>query len=121
MMPTIVFFEIPANDIDCAKDFYSDLFSWRIEHIPGMDYWGIDADENTGRASGGMLKRAHPDQRITNYIGVSSVEEYSSKVNALGGKILLPKNAVPGRGYFAVCQDTEGNVFILWESDEKAR
>ena len=24
-------------------------------------------------------------------------------------------------GYFAVCMDTEGNVFGLWEEDPKAR
>lgn len=121
MMSDIVFFEIPANDVDRAKGFYSDLFSWRIERIPGIDYWEINANENTGRASGGMLKRVRHEQRITNYIDVSSVEEYSAKVKELGGKIILPKKAVPGKGYFAVCQDTEGNAFILWESDEKAR
>jgi len=27
---------------------------------------------------------------------------------------------VPQMGYFAVCQDTEGNAFGLWESDPAA-
>jgi predicted enzyme related to lactoylglutathione lyase len=27
---------------------------------------------------------------------------------------------VPGMGYFAICLDTEGNTFGLWESDSSA-
>jgi hypothetical protein len=28
---------------------------------------------------------------------------------------------VPQMGYFAVCQDTEGNSFGLWENNENAK
>jgi len=39
-MPTIVHFEIPADDVDRAKYFYTDLFNWKIEEIPAMGgYW----------------------------------------------------------------------------------
>jgi hypothetical protein len=31
-MPTIVHFDIPADDIEGAKKFYSDLFGWKIEN-----------------------------------------------------------------------------------------
>jgi len=27
---------------------------------------------------------------------------------------------VPGMGWFAVCQDTEGNMFGLWQADPAA-
>ncbi len=120
-MPNIVFFEVPANDVARAKGFYSDIFDWRINRIPGMDSWEINTNDQVGLTSGGMLRREHPKQRITNYIDVSSVDKYSAKVIELGGKIILPKRAVHGLGYFAVCQDTEGNAFILWESDNRAR
>jgi hypothetical protein len=36
-MPTIVHFEIPADDVDRAKKFYSDLFEWKMEEWPGAD------------------------------------------------------------------------------------
>jgi predicted enzyme related to lactoylglutathione lyase len=32
----------------------------------------------------------------------------------------MAKTAVPQMGYFAVCQDPEGNPFGLWESDPAA-
>jgi len=55
-----------------------------------------------------------------NYIGVSSVDEYLAKVEKLGGKVLMPKSAVPRLGYLAICMDTENNTSGLWEEEEKA-
>jgi predicted enzyme related to lactoylglutathione lyase len=49
------------------------------------------------------------------------VEKFSAKVQKLGGKICMPKTAVPRMGYFAICQDTENNSFGLWEKDDTAK
>ena len=43
-----------------------------------------------------MGKRETADQRIVNYVGVSSIDEYLSKVEKLRGKVLMQKTAVPG-------------------------
>ena len=55
------------------------------------------------------------------HFGVPSVDEYSAKVEKLGGKIVVPKSAVPGWGYFAICMDTENNVFGIFEADYTAK
>ena len=65
---------------------------------------------------GGLMKRKDPQQPNLNYIGVPSIDEYSKKVNELGGKVVMPKTEIPGYGYFAVCMDTEKNAFALWET-----
>jgi uncharacterized protein len=117
-MSSIVHFEIPADDMKRAKAFYSNLFGWKIEEIQGMDYSMIDV---YGAPGGGMMKRMHPDQQITDYIGVPSVDEYAAKVEKLGGKIIVPKKAVPGMGYFVICMDTENNAFGIWEMDQTAK
>ena len=62
-----------------------------------------------------------PEHRLTNYINVSSVDEYKSKVEEAGGKVVAPKHAVPGMGYFALCLDTENNPFAIWETNENAK
>ncbi len=116
-MPSIVHFEIPADDLDRAREFYTNLFGWKIESFSGMDYMMID----TFGPGGGMMTRVHPGQQITDYFGVPSVDEYAVKVEELGGKVLMPKTAVPGMGYFVICQDTEGNVFGIWEMDMGAK
>ncbi|HLA84963.1 MAG TPA: VOC family protein [Thermoguttaceae bacterium] len=124
-MPTIVHFEIPADDISRARKFYADLFGWKIEPYGDKspaEYYMIDTCEKEGTANlcGGMMARQTPQHPITNYIGVSSVDEYVHKVESLGGRVVMLKTLVPGHGYFAVCLDTEGNVFGLWESLESA-
>ena len=131
-MPTIVHFEIPADDVERAKKFYTDLFGWKMEKRPGMDrgnsssnmeYWMITTTDEKGNKAlgGGMMKRKMPLQPNINYIGVKSVDEYSSKVEKVGGKVVVSKSAVPEMGYFAVCLDTENNAFAIWESSESAK
>jgi len=119
MKHVIVHFEIPADDLDRAQKFYSELLGWRITREPGSEYYLIQTGEE-GDLGGGMMKRMHPQQTPVNYIQVESVEEYSKKVVALGGQLIVPKTAVPTMGYFAQCFDTEGNVFALWEEDASA-
>ncbi|KJR40488.1 glyoxalase/bleomycin resistance protein/Dioxygenase, partial [Candidatus Magnetoovum chiemensis] len=108
-MPTIVHFEIPSDDVERTIKFYTELFDWKIQKAPGeMEYWFISTGEepsSCGSASicGGLMKRQAPQHTITNYIGVSSVDDYVKKVETLGGTIVMPKTAVPQFGYFAVC------------------
>jgi uncharacterized protein len=126
-MPTIVHFEVPADDVERSRKFYSDLFGWKFEKWPGMEsgmeYWIINTTDNEGgkAVGGGMMKRQNPQQGITNFIDVTSVDEYSAKVQSLGGKIVAPKQAVPTMGYFAVCLDTENNTFGIWETNPNAK
>ena len=122
-MSSIVWFEIPADDVERAKSLYGALFDWKIEKFPGpMEYWHIDTGGSDDAPDGGLLKRQQPQQQgITNYIGVTSVDESAAKVEKLGGKICLPKTAVPQMGYFVICQDPENNVFDLWERNDGAK
>lgn len=123
-MAKFMHFDLPADDLERAKRFYSELFEWKFNKLPGpMEYYFIEtSDENGDKGlAGGMGKRGAPDQKITNYIGVDSVDEYVKKVEEYGGKVLRPKMAVPGFGYLAVCMDTEGNTFGLWQDDKEAK
>lgn len=123
-MPTITHFMVPAEDIERAKKFYSELFDWKIEKLPGpIEYYQIETKSESGEKGigGGMVKRENPSQAITNYIDVPSIDEYIAKVEKLGGKVVVPKMAVPGEGYTAVCLDTENNTFGLWETDKNAK
>jgi predicted enzyme related to lactoylglutathione lyase len=118
---SLVWFEIPADDLKRAQKFYSKLFGWKIEAFPGMpDYWHIDTGGDDASPDGGMTKRHYPDEPVTNYVLVASVEKSAAQVKKLGGKITKPKTEVPGMGFFVICEDTEGNAFALWEKIEAA-
>ena len=79
-IPCIVHFEIPADDVERARKFYSTLFGWKIEKIEVrkdgdiMDYWMIstsfrgDSNEKSSALGGGLIKRQDPQQPNLNYI-----------------------------------------------------
>lgn len=120
---TIVHFEIPANDVEKLKKFYTDLFGWKMEKMFGMEYYGVstvpmDEKGNLIRpgVNGGLYKKNKTEQQSVNYIGVESVDEYSKKVTDLGGQIVIPKTEVQGVGWFALALDPEGNHFGIFES-----
>ena len=72
--------------------------------------------------NGGLFKRQTPEQvGLLNYIDVESIDDYSAKVEQLGGKIIMPKTPVPGMGWFVICLDTENNTFAIWQNDENAK
>ena len=113
-------FEIPVDDMVRAQKFYNDLFGWEITSAgPDFtDYLIIKTGE--GGLGGGMMKRSNPDQQPINYISVDNIDEAVTKVEALGGQVLMPKMPVKGMGWNAVCRDTENNGFGLWQDDKTA-
>jgi uncharacterized protein len=138
-MPTIAHFEIPSDNLERTKKFYTELFGWKMEKMPGTDqreYWTFftttnDRGSSSGggggggdelrTVSGGMMERQMPQEPIMIYIGVDSVTEYSNKVERLGGKVIKQKTEVPGYGWFAICTDTENNGFALWEANTNTK
>jgi predicted enzyme related to lactoylglutathione lyase len=34
-MPTVVHFEIPSDNLERTKKFYTELFGWKMEKMPG--------------------------------------------------------------------------------------
>ena len=124
---SLVWFEIPADNVGRAKTFYSDLFGWNIAPFPGMQgpeaqsYLHVDTGGDDASPDGGLMARKQAEQGITQYISVASVSDSEAKVKKLGGKICMAKTAVPQMGYFAICQDTENNTFAIWEMNKKAK
>lgn len=129
-MNKIVHFEIPVDDIERAKDFYS-IFGWQMEKYPmpdGSEYIGIrtvEVDETThmpkeaGAINGGMMKRSDVVKAPVLAVMVDSVDEALKKVEVAGGKMVMPKVEIGGMGYYAYVSDTEGNVVGLWENIKK--
>jgi uncharacterized protein len=106
--------QLNTSDPERGRDFYAQLFGWRIEPVPGGDqpYWGIYNDE---RLNGGMM-HLQPDAGAPShwlvYFGSAGVDEDATKVTELGGQVLVPPLDVPG-GRVAVAQDPHGAFFGL--------
>ena len=117
----IIHFEVPADDVEKLRQFYSTLFGWKIEKTPGpVDYWMINTvpvDEKgmplRPGVNGGMMKKQSPEHKPVNYIAVESVDKYAKKIETLGGKVIVPKTEVPGIGWWVLALDPEGNQFAI--------
>jgi predicted enzyme related to lactoylglutathione lyase len=115
-LPRVVHFEISADDPARAEKFYKDVFGWSTQNWGGpRDYRVVTtgADDEPG-INGGIFKRDGPTNFV-NTIEVPSLEEYVERVTAVGGKLAVPKTEIPGVGFLAYCNDTEGNVFGILE------
>lgn len=87
-----------------------------------MEYWMIKTGKKKEEGiNGGLSKKGETGMPNMNTIDVPSVDKFSKKIQAKGGKVLMPKMAIPKVGWFATCQDTEGNTFGIIEFDKKAK
>jgi hypothetical protein len=122
-MPRVLHFELNADDPARAVQFYQKAFGWTIQKWAGPeDYWLCMTGEACQPGiDGGIMHRMSPGATTINTIDVPSVDESVTKILAAGGKVLRPKMAVPGVGYMAYCEDTEGNVFGIMQEDTAAR
>jgi uncharacterized protein len=121
-MPRVVHFEIPADNPERAAAFYKKAFGWKIEKWPGpMDYWMVNTGPDGAPGINGALMKKGDVSNTTNTIGVESLDKAVAAVTGAGGKLITPKTPVPTVGYFAYCQDTEGNLFGVMQFDPNAK
>jgi predicted enzyme related to lactoylglutathione lyase len=120
-MPRVIHFEVHADQPERAIKFYKDVFDWKIEKWPSMDYWLITTGEKDDPGIDGAITPRMDKNTTVNTIGVDSIDKYVAKVLASGGKVVMPKGPIPGVGYFAGCIDSEGNSFGLMQSDPNAK
>ncbi len=121
-MPRVIHFELGADNPERAIKFYSKVFNWKIEKWAGpQGYWLITTgtDEQPG-INGAIMRRQDPAATTINSIDVPSVDDFAARIVKNGGKIIAPKMPIPGVGYFAYCQDTEGNTFGIMQADKSA-
>ncbi len=119
-MNRVVHFEIPAQDLNRAKKFYSENFGWKlIQYGPEMGNYVLaqtgPTDENgmpqdKAFINGGLMNR---DPSATSPVLVIAVEDADAavaKVTKSGGKLVGEILDIPNVGRYARVQDTEGNV-----------
>ena len=114
-------FEIPVDDPDRAEKFYGSVFGWSFQRYPGApQYYGLATTGESDPGINGALFQRGADSETTLTMSVDSIEKATAKIESAGGKVVQGKTPIPTMGWFAVCQDTEGNRFGLFTNDPKA-
>lgn len=119
MTNSINWFEIPVKDFKRAKTFYSTLLGEDIQEMPHptFKYGMLPYDTQNGGVGGGIVEGEGFEPSTTGaliYLNCGDDLSVSlSKVEAAGGKILLPKTSIGPNGFMAHFTDTEGNKVAL--------
>jgi predicted enzyme related to lactoylglutathione lyase len=112
----VAWFEIPSRDLNRAQRFYETILQCTMK----KDDFGTKEDvvcvfpaEQTG-VSGALIKRSfqRPGSEGTMvYLRCDGkLDAVISRVEAAGGKVIVPRTPVPGGyGAFACMRDSEGN------------
>lgn len=120
MANPFVHVELLTSDVARAKEFYSGLFDWKLEDVPGMEYTMINVGEGTG---GGMMKNPLPDAPSIwiAYVLVDDVAAATTKAGSLGATVCKPVTEIPGVGWFSVITDPTGATLALWQMNPEYR
>ena len=123
MSGPVVHFEIPADDVARAADFYAQAFDWDVNAMPDMGYALLMTTPSTergpkepGAINGGMLARKEPVTAPVVVIQVDSIDDALKRVESLGGRTVSGREPVSTMGFAAYFTDSEGNVLGLWEN-----
>jgi uncharacterized protein len=109
---TISWFEIPTSDFPRAIRFYETIFASPLQHLadwPNLAIFPYQRPGVSGALAIGEGHRPSPDGVVIYLVCDGRIDEVLGRVAGAGGKIVEPKNHLPGVGWVAQILDSEGN------------
>jgi len=116
-MRPIVHVEISATDSDAQKAFYSALLGWEINEVPMGDdftYVMFNTGTDTNVALSPVGEGMEPGDVLL-YFRSDDLDADMARVSELGGKVILPRQEVPGFGALGMFLDPTGNRVAFWQ------
>lgn len=114
----VVWFEIPAADLDRACQFYETILATTLKRGPfGFDRIAVfpyEAPAVAGCIAQGEGFVPGSAGAVVYLNADPSLDAVLARVEAAGGKVLIPRTELPGdMGCYARIRDTEGNAVGL--------
>lgn len=118
MQNAISWFEIGTINLERAAKFYETIFNIKLAplDLPNIRMRMFPLDDMMTQVGGALVdssgfhKPSSSDGPLIYLNGNPDVQNVLDKVEAAGGKIMVPKTEIsPEYGYMAVIMDTEGN------------
>jgi predicted enzyme related to lactoylglutathione lyase len=113
----IVHIEFSSQDRAESAKFYGDLFGWKTQDMPEMNYTTFD----TGNGPGGGFNPTSDQVKAGDvfvYVATDDIEATLAKAESLGGRTVMPKTEIPETGWLAMFTDPTGNVVGLYTGME---
>lgn len=117
MADKVSWFEIPADNVQRAGEFYEEVFGWASSDMGGgsLAMLNSESDEQmiplkAGSINGDISTRSEGFNNPLIVITVEDMEAKTTMVTEHGGLIVLPPTHVEEMGMiWAIVKDTEGN------------
>ena len=112
----VVHWELWSENTEALSEFYSKVFDWNVTFIPEMNYHLVDTESDDGIGGAFMTPQKGPwpgDMAL--YIDVDDLATYRERIEAAGGKVVVPEMDVPGVGSFMLFEDPDGRVLGCWK------
>ena len=123
-MDKVTGFDVPAYNVERAAEFYQKLFGWKTtSHEEGHSHiMTVKMDKHwvpkkKGAVNGGLYKKGKKNEKLAAIVTVDSIDKSLARAKKAKGNVVTPKTAAGEWGWWAEIQDTEGNVFELWEDN----
>jgi predicted enzyme related to lactoylglutathione lyase len=124
-MNRVTHFEIYTNDPEAVQPFYRNVFGWKFSKFEGgpIEYCLVTTGDDKEPGINGGITRPREGQSsgTLNTIAVESLDRTIKEIQQAGGKICVPKMAIPNVGWLAYAEDPAGNVFGIIEPDTNAK
>ena len=117
-MRPVVHIEIPSADRDGQKAFYSALLGWKALDIPmspEFTYTMFETGEGANVALSDVGDGMQPGDVLI-YFHSDDLDADMARVSELGGRVILPRQDVPGFGALGMFLDPTGNRVAFWQS-----
>lgn len=121
MSNPVQWFEIAATDLERAKNFYAKVFEleFQLIEMPESTMYMFGEPDKVG--SSGCLVQGEGSNPSADgtiiYFECKDVAVQEARVEAAGGKVILPKMDIGEFGFFAQFMDTEGNRIGLHSNE----
>lgn len=123
MSNALNWFEIPVSNFERAKKFYETILSseMHLMEMDGMKSAFFPADLEGGKIGGCIIEgEGYEPSYKGSLIYLNGGDDLSvplSKVEAAGGKVLMPKTGIGENGFMGQFEYTEGNR-VAFHSDK---
>jgi predicted enzyme related to lactoylglutathione lyase len=106
----VTWFEINSSDAKAVREFYAELFGWKLDVLEEAGYAMVDT--GVEGAIGGGIGEAQGPNRVVFYIEVDEPQAFLDRIEEAGGATVVPVTETE-MVTFAQFADPQGNVVGL--------
>ena len=111
--------DLSTTDADAARDFYANLFGWRLDVSEDPQYGGYATAKLDDQSVAGIGPKPEGDQHPAAwslYIGTEDIDGLARKVQEAGGTVIAAPLDIGDQGRMAVFADPSGAIISGWQA-----